>query len=444
MPSVDGIASGLDTTSLIEAIVSVARIPKESLEAEVVEKEDHIDKVGEFKTNLAAVQTALEDIDTAAEFGQNSVSLSEDGWVDVEVSAQTPTGSYELDVVALARSEMEVSQGFSDDSTAGVVSTGDMVVTYAGDDTTVTIDATMTLQDVADEIDAIDGISAYIMNDGAGTNPYRLVVMGTDTGSSSTIDFDLSALSGGTTPYFTEQVSAQDAEITMNGVTVYSESNSLDDVIPGMEIDLTAETTDTLTITVTRDTDSIVAGVQAFVDAYNDLASFYSLNTDFDADEGIRGALFGDGTIRSIMDKLGTMVSAAYSEDDYYGLGNIGINTKQTGKLEFDTDVFEEELSTNPDLVVGLFSEDTGFGVQTIELIDELYLADDGFIETRTETLEEQVEELEDSIEQIESRLESMETRLRKQFTYMETVLGQLQSTQGFLGQLLSSSSDSS
>jgi len=444
MPSVDGIASGLDTTSLIEAIVSVAEIPKQTLEAKVSDVEDQIDKVGEFKTKLTALQTALEDIDTANEFGKNSVSLSEDGWVEVEVDASTPTGGYQLDVVALARAEMEVSQGFADDEQAGLLGSGDLQITLGTTTETVTVGAADTLQDIADSIDDVDGLSAYVMNDGDASNPYRLVVMADETGASNTISIDTSALSGGMTPTFTEASTAQDAEITMNGITINSDTNTLDGIVPGMELSLSSVTTDTLTITVARDMDEIVAGVEAFVDAFNDLASFYSLNTDFDADEGIRGALFGDSTVRGIMDGLSNKLSDNWSTDDYFGLGNIGINTKQTGKLEFDSDVFEEQLAENPQEVLDLFTADDSFAYSTIELIDETYLSDDGLIETRTETLEETVEELEESIERIEDRLESMESRLKKQFTYMETVLGQLQSTQGFLGQLLSSSSSSS
>ncbi len=444
MPSVDGIASGLDTTSLIEAIVSVAAVPKATLESEKSEVEDQIDKVADFKTLLTAVQTALEDIDTAAEFGKSTVSLSEEGWVEVEVEAETPPGSYEIEVSALARSEMEVSQGFSDDETAGLVAVGDLVVTYAGDASTITIDSSMTLRDIADELQAIDGLTSYVMYDGSSTDPYRLVIFGADTGVDNTLEWDTSGLSAGIMPTFTEQVSAQDAELTVNGVTIYSEGNVIDGAIPGMELTLNSVTTDTITATVSSDTDSIVAGVEAFVDAYNSLASFYSLNTDFDADEGIRGALFGDSTIRGIMDGLSNKISDNWSDDDYYGLGNIGINTKQTGKLEFDSDLFEEQLLANGEEVLDLFTGDTSFGLTTIELIDETYLSDDGFIETRTETLEETVEDLEDSIETIEDRLESMEARLRKQFTYMETVLGQLQTTQGFLSALLSSSTISS
>ena len=444
MPSVDGIASGLDTTGLIEAIVGAAEVPKLMYEQDLAEVEDQIEKVGEFKTKLSALQDALEDIDSMSELGENAVTLSEEGWVDVEVGAETPPGSYDIEVVALARAAMQVSQGYADSSSAGDAGEGDIEVTYAGTTTAVAVDLSMSLEDIAEAIDEIDGVSAYVMDTGDATSPYRLAVLGDDTGADNTLLVDTSALTGGTNPFLSEVVAPQDSEITLNGVTVNSDSNVVADAIPGMELTLTSTTTSAITATVTRDTDSIVAKVETFVDAYNSLHTFYNLNTDFDADEGIRGALFGDGTIRGIVDQLGRRISANYSADDYYGLGNIGINTKQSGNLEFDSSVFEDQLSENPEDVLALFTDDDGFAKTVIADIDDVYLADDGLIETRTDTLEDTVESLEDAIDDIEERLENMEARLRTQFTYMETVLGQLQSTQTQLGALLSSSTSSS
>ncbi|MCP4810553.1 MAG: flagellar filament capping protein FliD [Proteobacteria bacterium] len=442
MPAVDGIASGLDTTGLIDAIVGAAEVPKIMLEADLADVEAHIDKVAEFKTKLSSLQTALEDIDSLEEFGDNAITLSDEGWIDVEVGAETPPGSYDIEVNELARSAMQISQGYNDSSSAGLLGAGDIIVEYAGGNETVAVDLTMTMEDVAEEIDALDGVSAYVMDTGDSSTPYRLVVMGDDTGAENTLMIDTSALTGGTSPGFSEVVAPQDAEIELNGITVYSATNEVNDAIPGMDITLTTTTTSPITATVTRDTDAITAKVEAFVDAYNSMHTFYNLNTDFDADEGIRGALFGDGTIRGIVDQLGNRVSDNYSADDYFGLGNIGINTKQSGNLEFDSTVFEEQLVENPEDVLALFADDEGFAKTVIADLDEVYLSDDGLIETRTETLEDTVESLEDAIDQIEERLENMEERLRSQFTYMETVLGSLQSTQSQLGALLGSSDD--
>ena len=62
---------------------------------------------------------------------------------------------------------------------------------------------------LAAAIDEIDGLSAYVLNTGADSEPYKLVVQGEDTGTDNSISFDTSGLTGsGTVPSFTEQRAA--------------------------------------------------------------------------------------------------------------------------------------------------------------------------------------------------------------------------------------------
>jgi flagellar hook-associated protein 2 len=441
MPAVDGIASGLDTSALIEATISVARIPMETLEDKQAEVETRIEKVDEFKTNLTSLQTALEALDEASDFAVYTTALSDETAFSVELDEEALPGSYSIEVTALAAAELEVSQGFADSSTAGELGDGDFVITYAGTDTTVAVDASMSLDDLAAAInDQVEGVTAYVMNTGDASTPYRLAVMGNDTGADNSIEIDASSLSG-TVPSFTESNSAANAEVTINGVAASSASNTVDGVLPGIEFSLTALTDSPVTMTVEHDMDAVVDKVQDIIDSYNTLSSFYSLNVAYDADAGTRGALFGDSTIRGIMDDLGTMISANYDPDGgYFGVGLIGINTKQTGKLEFDTAEFKAAMESDREGVLNLFTADEGLVHSITSRMDDLYLADDGLLENRTDTLEEAVDDLDDAIAQIELRLENMEERLRAQYTTMETVLGQLQSTQGYLGALLDAS----
>ena len=116
-------------------------------------------------------------------------------------------GNYAIEVKSLATTEAEVSQGFDDKSSTGVLQEGSLVVTYGGTDTTITIDSdNSSLTKLAAAIDDIDGLSAYVLDTGADDEPYKLVVQSEDTGSDNTIEFDTSGLSGsGTAISFTEQ-----------------------------------------------------------------------------------------------------------------------------------------------------------------------------------------------------------------------------------------------
>ena len=83
------------------------------------------------------------------------------------------------------------------------------------------------------------------MNTGEASNPYRLIIQGEDTGSANTIEIDTSGLTGGgTVPSFTEQTAAADAELSINGIDVVSDSNTVSDSITGLTLELTGTTSE--------------------------------------------------------------------------------------------------------------------------------------------------------------------------------------------------------
>jgi len=442
MPAIDGIASGIDTASIVNSMIAAESTTKLLLQQDLAGEEAKRDRVGEFKTKLTSISDKLKAIDAEDEFGEYTTSLSEDGYITATADSEAIAGTYDIAVNALAASETSVTQGFADADAAGSLATGTLSITYDDEQTDITIDSSTTLSDLAGELDDIDGLQAYIMNTGDASTPYRLVVMGEDTGDDYGITFDTSALSGTEMPVFSEQVAAQDAEAEINGITVYSASNSLDSAIPGVKLDLEQVSTDDITLTINRDDDAIADKVQEFVDAYNDMRSHYGVNSNFDGDKGIKGAFFGDSTLRNIVNKLSDiMTSDTDLTGDYGSFNEIGIESSQTGRLSFDRSTFEDALEANYDDVMAIFTDDDGPSMTLVDQLDDYYLADDGLIETRTDTIEDNIEDLEDAISDFEDRLSSYESRLRKQFTAMEVALGQMQNTQGFLSALLTQTS---
>ncbi len=436
MPSIDGIVSGLDTTSIVNSLVAAEAVPMRLMQVDLARAESKKTKVSEFKTKLTAVSDALKEINEEDEFGEYSATLGEEGYFTATADSEAVAGTYAIEVNALAQAEVSVTQGYSDSSTALSLS-GTLSIDYDGESTMVTVDSSTTLSDLAAELDEIDGLQAYIMNTGDSKAPYRLVVMGESTGSDYGVTFT-SKLSGSLAPTFTEQVAAQDAEAEINGITVYSNSNTLDDVLPGIELELTQVSDDAIDLTVNRDDDAIAEKVQAFVDAYNAMDTYYGVQTNYDADAGVKGAFFGDSTLRSIVDKLSDIVTSDTDLTGDYGTFNeIGIEYSQTGQISLDSSTFTDALSDNYDDVMAVFTDDDGPAAALIDKLDDYYLASDGLIATKSDTIEDNIEDLEDAISNFEIRLESYEERLRRQFTSMEIALGQFQSTQGFLTSLM-------
>jgi flagellar hook-associated protein 2 len=434
MPSVDGIVSGMDTTALINAIVEASAGTKYIMKKQLRGYENKQEKVAGIKNRLDSFVDTIKTMDGPTEFPSYGSTVSDDTKIKATTDADVIPGTYTIEVSALAQSESEVSTGYADKDTTQVISTGTYQVSYGSSTLSVAIDATTnTLEGLAEQLDALDGLAAYVLDTGSASNPYKIVVMGEDTGATNSVD-----LSGLTGVSFTETVGAQDASIEVNGVAVNSASNSLTDTIPGLELSLLETTTSAVTVQVNRDEEAIVEKVQSFVDDYNEIINYYKTNTLYDTEKGIKGALIGDGTVRNIVEKLGAMVSAQYDLGlDFESLGEMGISTSQDGTIKFEADDLKDNMASNMDAVVAFFTDDAGPLATMRDRIEDVYVDEhDGNLKARSDSLEDTISDLEDSIVDFEERLDSYASRLRDQFNSMEVVLGELFATQAYLSSL--------
>ena len=117
-------------------------------------------------------------------------------------------------------------------------------------------------------------------------------------------------------------------------------------------------------------------------------------------------------------------------------LAEIGVRTGRDGKLELDQDRLHGALNSNLDAVAKLFAGEGGCAQRLDDLVSS-YLDADGLIESRTEGLNGRLEAIEARREALDRRMESLEARLLKQYTAMDTLVAQLQTTSSYLTQQL-------
>lgn len=457
--SIGGIVSGIDTDSMVATLVAAARAPQDVMKTQLAEVEDQRDAYETLRTHMDDLLTALEAIDTPAELRASTGTSSDDGTVTVEVDGDAVQGRYSIEVSQLAAAATSVSDGFADDSTIGTIAEGTFTITYAGETTTMTIDSTnSSLSDMAALInESVDGVTAYIMDTGDATTPYRLVVAGDDTGAANALTFDLTGLTGtGGVPTFTETSTAQDATLTVNGITVTSEDNVVDGVVEGVTFTLEDVTTSPTTITVAGDTDTTMANIKTFVEAYNTVRSYINTRRAFDSEAGIKGEFVGEGSVVGLMSAMQTTIGSQFTSGTLFNsLSEIGIKTEQNGTLEIDDDTLEAAINDASDDVAALFATDSAsFGDELKDLID-LYANDEeasidetgaviqtgGLLTNRMAALDDEIDMLNDDIDAFDDRMDAYEERLKKQFLAMEVALGKLQSAQSQLEALLPSTS---
>jgi flagellar hook-associated protein 2 len=289
-------------------------------------------------------------------------------------------------------------------------------------------------------------VSAYIMDTGAATGRYRIALSGEDTGASYDITIDASGLSSD--PAFTANVSAQDAEIEVNGIAITHADNDIEDVVEGVTFHALEEqdaSDDPISVTVARDLDGMVEKINTFVTAYNNVISYIRTQTVYNEDENLKGAFIGESTHRSVQQKLQTVLSDEYSVSTVItALSQMGFSTAQDGDLEIDEDELRDALSDNFDAAVSMFTDADGVNLALQDAIDVLTDEDDGTVTARIDGLDDAIDDQAERLERFDDRLDAYEERLKRQFTAMELAMARFQSAGQSLLALMPSTSSSS
>ena len=369
--------SGFDSSALIEAAVEAKmaaayRIDDqiEVLDAEVVGWE-------EMLSDLTAVSDAAETLSSQADesvFDDRAAYLSSstvsdpDDVLAVTVDEEAELGIYTIEVISLATSHKVASADEITDSTAELGVSGTFSLNEEGGTATeIAVTSDMTLEDIVDAINDVSdetGVTATLVK--SSDDGYTLVLASADTGQSIiATDSDGSVLeslgilsSDGS--FADELQAASDAEITIDGVTVTSSSNDIEDVMPGVSISLYDDSAGgTITLEVGQDLDAVADAITALVDAYNTYREFAVLNQTTDEDGAVEDAvLFGESLLRSANSALYSVLGMSVEIDGTtYTMADLGLSYDDDNNLEVDDDVLEEMLIQNPDVVEAFFQQ---------------------------------------------------------------------------------------
>jgi flagellar hook-associated protein 2 len=361
------------------------------------------------------------------------VSTSSSEYLSVTARDTAGAGSYQMTVMALAQQQKDVSVGYASKAEA-VFGTGNLSLTVGGVGHSIAIDAeNNSLEGMAKAInDANLGVGATIINDGT-ESPYRLVLTGSDTSQSFSLDD--SGLSGGTAASLTMETSqtAQQAHVVIDGIDIYSNSNSIDSSIAGLNIELLkADPVARTTVGVTLDTDAAAKKIRDFAGAYNDIVQFISDQRD--------SSWGNDPSFRAVKGQLQSFLVSAQGGGTYNSLSQLGFETQRDGTLKVNETKLNEALSQDYEGVVQLFvgsTETSGVAAQLSTYLDSATDLANGFYAGRKTSTDASLRQIDQRILSQEARLEQKETTLRAQFSAMEQLVSSLNAQGGYLMQQL-------
>ena len=267
---------------------------------------------------------------------------------------------------------------------------------------------------------------------------------------------------------------AQDARIRYNGIEITRSSNEIDDLIPGVTLNLRRASDEPVEIDVRPDRETAKNAIIEMVGFYNQVVrdiNIYTRNDDdlitqieyFDDAERETmqerlGIFEGDSSLRQLRTRMQTIMMNAYEtgpRSPYNMLAQIGVSTNASGAggnldmsrlrgyLEINETQLDDALAQNFEAVGRLFGHDTdgdlvvdrGVAV-SLENFVSPYVRTGGIVSSRTASLDTQIDRTENEIGRYNERLEDYEQNLRNDFGRMEGMMEQLEESSRALDRL--------
>jgi flagellar hook-associated protein 2 len=445
-----GIGSGIDTSALVTSLVSAARDPKQKVITDrQTTNNARISALGSASSSLDTFADALNSLLAGTGFAGSPASNDPSIAAVSLLPGGVPKLPAQLEVKQLASAQTIASApvvGATASTQLGAGSFSLKVGTSAAVPITLTGPNT-SYADLAAAINAAGtGVTASVITDNQGT---RLVMKGatgaansftfTNTSANTALDaFTWDGAAGG----MTRQVEAKDAIILLDGVEQHYSTNTVDNAIAHLRIDLNKAAPGTsVTLASTEPTTSMRDLMVEFVDAYNTLMKALNTSSAKGADSSSAGVLNGEASIRDMKRQLSQMTSTVLTTSGTYKtLSSIGVSTNRDGTLKLDTDALDKALAADAKGITQMLNpavkSDTTPGLAGLmDSVRDKIQQKDGPLATAKAKYEKLGDDLKEQLDKLNDQMTDYQAQLSKVYTAMETRLSALKATQSYLEQ---------
>ena len=452
--------SGVDTSTLVSSLVTAQFATKTAaLTAKSDSLTAQISGISSLKSTIVQFAAALKTLSTGGTL--QSQPLSSNANV---LTASANTGAKlngltaSITVSRLASAQVATTQTAVADRTA-VIGSGQLTLTLgaatystdgtqmtgftAGAGTPVTIDLTnASLDNIAAAINAKKaGVTASVVTDVDGK---AFLSLKGATGTQQAFTLNANSDPSGNLAQFNVGVGAagtrmsslaKNAQLKVDGVSVERATNTITDLIDGVQLQLTGTSSVPVALTANTPTDALKQAISDFVESYNEVVK--TINTQTDPQTG---PLRGDTAARGLLSTLHSLTTRSLLTGAAAGtpttLAEIGMKTNRDGTLSVDDATVTRALTNNPAAVEAMFSFSTASS-------DGLTVALNGISLTSTSTLyglgasltryNQQLSDVGKANDTISDQSAAMTKRLTQQFSSMNSKVAAYKSTQTFL-----------
>jgi flagellar hook-associated protein 2 len=450
MKSLD-VGSGVDIENLARSLADAENLSRiNALNQRKASVETQMSAHSIVASFLNDIKQNFDALKNAQDLFALSAQSSDSSRMPVRLLADAPPGQYTVEVQQLAGSTALQSLSFAarNSSLNGGNSFSIAVLRPDNTSSTIVINDDTPAGVVAAINASGSGIRATLINKSPQGDDWQIVLQGA-TGSAADFNISSGAVNLGFDAPENRLASAQDALITVNGLTNIARSaNTINDVIPGAVFELKADPGQAVSIRIERNTDPMSTRLQALVDSYNQFNVVLDELTrapDKNSDE-FTGALRRDmqfvNTMRRQLKDMLTQVSSTPA-GGINSLRDLGLTFKLDGTAEIDRTILNRVLASDPDSVAQMLSAGTNntsdFSIapkglaQDISIALKTLLGPQGLINQRKTSGNSQLAVYERDLVRLEARLEAAYQRYILQFSAMESMVQRMQGVGKYL-----------
>jgi len=376
--NISGLASNIDWNATVDALMEVEFRSVTSLEQRQLFEVSKQEAFSELNSKVLTLRTASREMNDSSNFFSYSSTLTSSNaavpassLLSVQVGTNAAPGTSDIIVQQLAQARKIHSVSAVQDSTASATASSTAVLGLTGSfqiqGQSVTVSGTDSLKDIQDSVNALNsganatGVSASIIK--VADSDFRLILTSDTTGLAgfTLAGADLSgALSGlGFAAGGTVVQAGQDAQISVDGISITRSSNIIDDAVADLTFTLNqADPATTIQVGIGLDTQAVKDKAQIFIDAYNEVQSFITTQNTFDPDTQESGILAGESILtnlqRSMTESLLASIPGVASDKNRLVL--VGIEPDATGQLSIDSTKFDSLLASDPNAIRDVFT----------------------------------------------------------------------------------------
>jgi flagellar hook-associated protein 2 len=462
--TVDGLVSGMDTTTIIKSMMQIEAAPQTALKTKVSTAQTVVASYLSVNSKLAALQSAGDDLGQLSTWRAITPTSSSTAVTATAVGGtDTVSGAVTFNVKSLARSQASTMRVGTSYTVEPAIPADPLVPTDHGtpaktifeplnvpDTLSISVGGAPAVDIDVSKDKSAKGIAAAVNAAGLGVKASlvklsetdsMLQFNGTKSGLASVFtilppppDEDLKAASfdGSGVLNTTEATEAwiQVGDPSQGGYDIKGNTNTFTGLLPGVTLTATKEQ-DGITVTTVPDVSGMAAKFQALVDAANATLAEVATQTAYDPSTKTGSPLTGDFTVRQMGQSLLGTVSQGQ-----VGIGSLrkfGVELSKNGQqLTFNAKAFTDAYNADPDSIKAA-------GIALGDRFEALAKKQVANVTSSITGRNNQIGSMNLQIDNWDVRLAAKQLSLSKTYSDLETALGKLKNQSTWLSGQISS-----